>query len=160
MDAFSLSPRMAAVKMAAGWSSLLVLLKLLCSQSVAVPPGFSNFLNSVDELLHDVERLTNTNNPTVVDNIVARLQCAVDTTHQLLQRVDNYGAARDLSTDCYIREMGKPGKTYESLLCSHGYREQQNNLMEHECNVSRKTSYRCIILQSRLIRSFLLFDTF
>ena len=88
-----------------------MLLKLLCSQSVAVPPGFSDFLNSVDELLHDVERLTNINNPTVVDNIVARLQCAVDTTHQLLQRVDNYGAARDLSTlYCYIREMGKPGE--------------------------------------------------
>ena len=114
----------------------------------------------MDELLHDVERLTNTNNPTVVDSIVARLQCAVDTTHQLLQRVDNYGAARDLST------------LYQQLIAilerwenrgrhmSHGYREQQNNLMEHECNASRKTSYRCIILQSRLIRNFLLFDTF
>ena len=101
----------------------------------------------MDESLHDVERLTNTNNPSVVDSIVARLQCAVDTTHQLLQRVDNYGAARDLSTlyQQLIAILGRWENRERHMshsVCSHGYREQQNNLMEHECNASRKTSYR------------------
>ena len=69
----------------------------LSMQSEAVPPGFFNFLALVEELQCDSERLVNTNSPAVVESIVSRLQCAVNTTHQLLQRVDNDATARDLS---------------------------------------------------------------
>ena len=43
-----------------------LLLLFLCVQSIAVPPGFNDFLDSVEELLNDTERLMNANNPTVV----------------------------------------------------------------------------------------------
>ena len=75
-----------------------LLLLFLCVQSVAVPPGFNDFLDSVEELRNDTERLMNANNSTIVDCIVCRLQCAVDTTFQLLLRVDDNAATRDLST--------------------------------------------------------------
>ena len=39
------------------------------TQSEAVPPGFFNFLASVDELLHDSERLVNMNSLAVVESI-------------------------------------------------------------------------------------------
>ena len=43
-------------------------LLFLCLQSIAVPPGFNDFLDSVEELLNDTERLMNANNPTVVSD--------------------------------------------------------------------------------------------
>lgn len=53
-----------------GSFSLLLLLKfvlLLCMQSVAVPPGFNNFLALDEELLSDSGQLAITNSPTVLD---------------------------------------------------------------------------------------------
>jgi len=84
--------------MAARWLLTSLLLLFMYVQSVAVPPGFHYFLDSIEELLSDTERLINTNNPTVVDSTVGRLQCAVDTTYQLLLQVDANAATRDLST--------------------------------------------------------------
>lgn len=93
-------------------------------QSVAVPPGFNDFLESIEELLSDTERLMNTNNPTVVDNIVGRLQCAVDTTYQLLLRVDDNAATRDLST------------LYQELLAILERWENRGRHMSHCCAVA------------------------
>ena len=73
------------------------LLLCLFVQSVAVPPGFHDFLDSIEELLNDTERLMNANNPTVVDSIVGRLQCSVDATFQLLLRVDDNAATREIA---------------------------------------------------------------
>ena len=103
-------------------TSLLVL--FLCVQSVAVPPGFNDFLDSIEELLNDTERLMNANNPTVVDSIVGRLQCAVDTTFQLLLRVDDYAATRDLST------------LYQELLAVLERWENRRRHMSHCCAVA------------------------
>ena len=74
-----------------------LLLLFLYVHSVAVTPGFNDLLDSIEELLNDTERLMNANNSTVVDSVVGRLQCAVDTTFQLLLQVDDNAATRDLS---------------------------------------------------------------
>ena len=68
------SPKMAARRLI---TSLLLL--FLYVHSVAVTPGFYDLLDSIEELLDDTERLMNANNSTVVDSVVGRLQCAVDT---------------------------------------------------------------------------------
>ena len=53
-----------------------LLLLFLYVHSVAVTPGFNDFLDSIKELLNDTERLMNANNSTIVDSVVNRLQCA------------------------------------------------------------------------------------
>ena len=74
-----------------------LLLLFLYVHSVAVTLGFNDFLDSIEELLNDTERLMNANNPTVVDSIVGRLQCSVDATFQLLLRVDDNAATREIA---------------------------------------------------------------
>ena len=83
-----------------------------------------DFLDSIEELLTDTERLMNTNNPTVIDSIVGRLQCAVDTTYQLLLRVDANAATRDLST------------LYQELLAILERWENRGRHMSHCCAVA------------------------
>ena len=111
----------------------------LCLQSEAVPPGFFNFLASVEELLCDSERrgLVNTNSPAVVESFASRLQCAVDTTRQLLQRVDNDATARDLST------------LYQELLA----------ISERWENRGRHISYCCSVMSIRNCRGTSSSDT-
>lgn len=102
---------------------LFVRVLSLSVRSEAVLPGFNNFLASVEELLSDNERLVNTNSPAVVESIVSRLQCAVDTTHQLLQRVDNGATVRDLST------------LYQELLAILERWENRGRHISHCCSV-------------------------
>ena len=96
---------------------LFVRVLSLSVRSEAVLPGFNNFLTSVEELL------VNTNSPAVVESIVSRLQCAVDTTHQLLQRVDNGATVRDLST------------LYQELLAILERWENRGRHISHCCSV-------------------------
>ena len=84
--------------------------------------------NILEEFFSDSERLAIINSHTGVDGIVSPLQCAVDTTHQLLQRVANDAEEKYLSTLCQdllaiLEAVRKPKKTHQSLLCSYGYRK-------------------------------------
>ena len=85
---------------------------------------FNNFLASGEELLRDSEQLANSNGPSVLDSIVSRLQCAVDTTHQLLQRVDNEAVIRVLST------------LYHELLAILERWENRGRYISHCCAVT------------------------
>ena len=55
------------------------------------------FLGSIESLLSDMERLGESQNPDVIDSIISRLQCASDTTNQLMHRsTSNYTALSSL----------------------------------------------------------------
>lgn len=86
---------------------------------------FNNFLESAENFLVTVN---DWHSPTVVDGIVSPLQCAVDTTRQLLQRVaidavEKYLSTLDQDLLPILETVGKPRKTHQSLLCSYGYRK-------------------------------------
>ena len=111
-------------------TSVLLFIRVLSLsvRSEAVLPGFNNFLASVEELLSGNERLMNKNSPAVVESIVSRLQCAVDTTHELLQRVDNGATVRDLSTLyqellAILERWENRGRHIKSLLFSYEYQK-------------------------------------
>ena len=44
----------------------------------------NEFIGSIESLLNDLERLSETQNPDVIDSMISRLQCASDTTSQLM----------------------------------------------------------------------------
>ena len=46
----------------------------------------NEFIGSIESLLNDLERLSETQNPDVIDSMISRLQCASDTTNQLMHR--------------------------------------------------------------------------
>ena len=55
------------------------------------------FIGSIESLLNDMERLSETQNPDVIDSMISRLQCASDTTNQLMHRsTSNYTALSSL----------------------------------------------------------------
>ena len=55
------------------------------------------FIGSIESLLNDIERLSETQNPDVIDSMISRLQCASDTTNQLMHRsTSNYTALSSL----------------------------------------------------------------
>ena len=55
------------------------------------------FIGSIESLLNDMERLSETQNPDVIDSMISRLQCASDTTNQLMHRsASNYTALSSL----------------------------------------------------------------
>lgn len=90
---------------------------------ISFPPGFANFLASVEQLLDDIRRLENTNSVTVVESIVGRLQCAVDTTYQVTQRLDDDALIRDLSS------------LYQALFAILGSWENRWRHRSHCCDV-------------------------
>ena len=55
------------------------------------------FIGSIESLLNDMERLSETQNPDGIDSMISRLQCASDTTNQLMHRsISNYTALSSL----------------------------------------------------------------
>ena len=44
----------------------------------------NEFIGSIESLLNDLERLSETQNPDVIDSMISRLQGASDTTNQLM----------------------------------------------------------------------------
>ena len=57
----------------------------------------SIFTTSIESLLNDMERLSESQNPDVIDIMISRLQCASDTTNQLMHRSPrNYTALSSL----------------------------------------------------------------
>ena len=55
------------------------------------------FIGSIESLLNDMESLSETQNPDVIDSMISRLQCASDTTNQLMHRsTSNYTALSSL----------------------------------------------------------------
>jgi hypothetical protein len=55
------------------------------------------FIGSIESLLNDIERLSDSQNPDVIDSMISRLQCAIDTANQLMHRsTNNYAALSSL----------------------------------------------------------------
>ena len=81
------------------------------------------FIGSIESLLNDMERLSETPNPDVIDSMISRLQCASDTTNQLMHRsTSNYTALSSLYQHLLVfleswlrgQKVGSPTKKKDS----------------------------------------------